>query len=126
MTQNDTESREDRPQSTVQISIAVDLVTGEMTQQEIAEKHQVSRSTVARIAACRWFTALRDDMLEGSVEAVRTLFQAAAFETAQRLVEISKADGATTLETARKACIDVLGAAGADLGSQRAPRIEIV
>lgn len=128
MTQDDTESPEyrDRPQSTMQISIAMDLVAGELSQQEIAAKYEVSRSTVARVAGSAWCERLRSEVLEGSVEAVKTVFQAAALETAQRLVEISKKDSATTIETARKACIDILGAAGADLGNQRAPRIEIV
>ena len=128
MTQNDTESAEihDRPQTSVHLQIAMDLVAGELSQQDIAAKYEVSRSTVARVAGSRWCERLREEVLEGSIEAVKTVFQAAALETAQRLVQISRKDSATTIETARKACIDILGAAGADLGSQRAPKIEIV
>lgn len=97
--------------------IALELIEG-ATAAEAARKYEVSTATVSRIRSSDWYAELEKEMLEDSVAAARRVLRSRAANVARRLVTIAlDTKGDTRLrETARKACLDALAAAGINIG----------
>ena len=96
---------------------------GNRTQDEIATAFEVSRSTVTRLAASDWFRSFREKVLENAAAAAKQVFEDFAGQVAAKLVTIAL-NGES--DTARKACVDVLEAAGVEMSKDGgAPRIRI-
>lgn len=114
------EMTENKPRTAAEAEIAVALIKGGSSQAEVAEQFGTSLRTVERIASSDWFETLREELVTSTVAAAKSVFEAEAQAVAKRLVKLATAEWEEKIglaEPARKAAVDVLQAAGVDMGA---------
>ncbi len=88
-----------------QLAVIADIFIGELTEQEVLDKHKVSRQLYNKWLADEAFAEQFDKQIASSYRQSAALIARYAPLAAAKLVQLTESDKA---ETARKACLDII------------------
>ncbi len=109
-----------KPLTRRQRAVIEDLFTSEMKEQEVLDRHHVSRTLYSRWLADERFNAEFEERIAQAHRAGRIVLARAAAEAANKLVTLAQGESG---ETTRKVCLDIISAQTPGTGVPATPHL---